>query len=158
MHHFFGSLHGLIRWIADSIIIVIFAVMAFQYFFPYHPMEVIGKPRILNPDRVVPGGVVWVETTYNKYLPYPASITKSLVCGAGQSIFISKDSGNNQVGLSRVTASPSIIPELNPMEWKRIRDMTGGAKACKIRLSWDYEIGFFHQPPIVAETEPFPVQ
>jgi hypothetical protein len=157
-HYYLETFHGFIRWVADCIIIILFAIMAFQYCFPYKPMEVIGKPRVINPDRVVPGSIVWIETRYNKFLPYPANITKSLVCGPGQSIFISKDSGNNQVGLERITASPSVIPELNPVEWQRIRDKTNGAKACFIRLTWDYDIGIFHQPPIVAETQPFPVQ
>jgi hypothetical protein len=157
-HHYLETYHGLIRWIADHVIIFAFCILAFQYCFPYKPMEVIGKPRVINPERVVPGSIIWTETRYNKYLPYAASITKSLVCAPGQSIFISKEGGNNQVGIDRVTASPLVIPELNPVEWQRIRDLSGGAKHCVVRITWDYDIGFFHQPPIVAETEPFPVQ
>jgi hypothetical protein len=150
--------HYLIRWISDHIIIIVASIFLFQAYYPYVPMEILGDQRIIGEDRAVPGGIIWLETHYNKYLPLQAEITKSLKCGMGKSIFISKEGGNNSTGIDLHTASPIVIPYLNPVEWQNVRDGMGGEAVCSIITTWEYEVGFSRKITVKKESPKFKIQ
>jgi hypothetical protein len=158
MKHPWETYHSFIRWIADHVIILVACIYLFQAFYPYEPMRVLGDQRVIGADRAVPGGVIWLQTHYNKYLPLQAEITKSLKCGLGRSIFISKEAGNNATGLDLTTTSPVMIPILTPVEWHRIKVDMGGQAVCTVSTTWEYEVGLSRKIPVVKESPKFQVQ
>jgi hypothetical protein len=138
------------------VLLICAGVLLFQMFYPYQPAK-IHSFTVLNPDRIVPGSIAWVEVRFDKYLPLPAEVTNWLVCG-NKVMQIRAERGNNPVGINKTIISPSIIPELTPHDWDDIRRSMGGAAVCTIRGTYNYSVGLMREIPYTKETAPFKVQ
>jgi hypothetical protein len=144
---------SVLRFTADLILVIVALVLLFQMFYPYQPVAIYSF-RAINPDKVVPGSIVWVELRWHKFMPIPAEVASWLVCGK-RSIMIRNEKGNNPIGLDKITVSPNVIPSLTPKDWDDIKAEMGGEATCFIRGTYEYRVGFLQEVYVTRETERF---